>query len=54
MESKKYISAKLVSEDFVSAKWFQYLLEVLKPNSEVESVCFILKGADFVDHTSIF
>ena len=48
MEIKKYISAKLVSEDFVSAKWFQYLLEVLQPNSEEESVCFILKGEEYI------
>ena len=47
MENKKEIIAKLVSVDFVSVKWFQYLLEVLISNSEVESVCFILKGAEY-------
>ena len=48
VENKEEISVKLVSVDFVSVKWFQYLLEVLKPNSEVESVCFILKGEEYI------
>ena len=47
MENKKEICAEFVSEDFVSVKWFQYSLEVQKLNSEVESVCFILKGAEY-------
>ena len=39
VENKKNNSAKWVSEDFFSLRWFQYLLEGLKSSSKVASVC---------------